>query len=617
MRVLQIIRKEWMILLIIAFAFFLRIWKLDLQSLWVDELHNMLEADPGLSWRDLFFALKHSDPHPPLYYIAERLCFSVFGHTAFVARMVSVLAGTASVWAMWLLGREMLNRRLGHILAVITCVNYYNLYYSQEARGYIFVFLFAALSTVYLVRMIKAPGRKQIILYIISALCLLYTHYFSLFLIIAHGVTGLIMLVVERTAAERIRLFRRLLAAFVVVGVGYLPWLPFFKAVSRIRSFWIKPIAPDFVQTFFFEYFGNPGLLKPLLILLPVIYLVHVSLDMKKDASVKLKDNPLLLSFMVVSCTLFISYIIPYVRSLLATPMLYARYTIIVLPVILLTLAYGIESFRSKPVKILILSAFTVCSLVHIVWAKKYYSRPWKTQFRELTAYIVHYNHRNYPVLSEKTSWHQSYYFRKLKSDVRQLSGPKARMVDSILYSRNPEWALDGFWIAGAHEDPMLDEAKLLELQDRYVLVRQKTFYDAWAQLFVLKKLAGERFHAIDYRSFKPAKNSSVMEREQVLGIWSGYVETRPFRLSRGNYRVTVSAKGTDLQGEFPQVHVLINGKRIGSCYVDDRIHDTVFRFRLPEDSRAVLSVGFDNDKSIEREGDINLLLQSVVIEKI
>jgi uncharacterized membrane protein len=90
--------------------------------------------------------LKCCDQHPPLSFFLTRISFEFFGHTAISARLISAITGTVSVWGMYLLGKEILNRNLGLIAAALTTVNFYNLYYSQEARGYITAFLFATLS---------------------------------------------------------------------------------------------------------------------------------------------------------------------------------------------------------------------------------------------------------------------------------------------------------------------------------------------------------------------------------------------------------------------------------------------------------------------------------------
>src|SRR5688572_24771984 len=133
---------------------------LDNQSLWLDELHTMNEADPNISWAALFNQLKCCDPHPPLHFIITRLSFSLFGHTEMVARMVTAVAGTLSILVMYGLGKELKNKNLGLLAALLTSFNYYNVFYSQEARVYIFAFLFAALSFLFFIKLIKKPVLK-------------------------------------------------------------------------------------------------------------------------------------------------------------------------------------------------------------------------------------------------------------------------------------------------------------------------------------------------------------------------------------------------------------------------------------------------------------------------
>ncbi len=614
MHVLKMLLKEWIIILIILFALFLRLWGLDTQSLWVDELFNMDVADPSHTWQELFHRLKCCDLHPPLYYIIERLFFSVFGHTAFVARIVSVLAGTTSILAVWLLGREILNRSLGLTLALITTVNYYSIYYSQEARGYSFAFLFSVLSALYLIKLIKKPEAKYVLFYALSALCLLYTHYFSLFVLVAHGIISMILLAAEQTASGRIRLFKGLCAAFAIIIVGYLPWIPFLKAALAIKSFWIESIPPDFMQVFFWEYFGNAALLKPILSLLLIVYLLQVSIAPKKGLAAK--DNPLVLSFLLITCIIFTSYMIPYVRSLMTVPMLYARYTIVVLPFILLALAFGIESFKNRLVRNMVLAIFIICSLINIIWVRKYYEKVCKTQFRELTEYIVTHNRNNYPVLNGKTSRQILYYFKKLGVEPRLVPEPKEQIVDSILHSNNPEWSFTGFWIAGTHVAPKLPTEKQKELERKYILLRQKDLYDAWGQLYILRSVTEGRIHTFNYNEFSPGRGT-VNEREQLLGIWSGYVQTPPFDLAAGDYQITITAKGTDLKSVFPYLNVFIGEKKAGSYYLNGNLEEHALRFHLPESGNVALKIGFDNDEMIEGVGDRNTLLRSVIIERI
>ena len=114
----------------------------------------------------------------------------------------------------------------------------------------------------YFIRLIKAPSQKNLILYSIFTLGLLYSHYYSLFVAAAQAILAVLFIFQERET-ERKTLFRYFLLSGLIIIVGYLPWIPFLIETTKISSSWIH-ISNDFLQMFFYEYFGNSNLLKPL-----------------------------------------------------------------------------------------------------------------------------------------------------------------------------------------------------------------------------------------------------------------------------------------------------------------------------------------------------------------
>ena len=262
----------WLIIILVIAAF-LRFLALDKQSLWLDELHTMNEASPALTLKELFFYLSCCDQHPPLYFFAEKLFFIVFGHTSMVARSFSAFLGVGSVWLMYLLGKELAGKRLGLIAAAITCVNYYNIQYSQEARDYIMAFFFSVLSFLFFFRLIKMGERKNIWLYALSTLGVMYSHYYGLFLVAGQFLTVGILWILEKS--DRKQLLKTFLISAIIIVVGYLPWLSFLKDMAQIKSFWIGTIDPNFAENFFYGYFGNSGLLKPFLIFTLIYFSIN------------------------------------------------------------------------------------------------------------------------------------------------------------------------------------------------------------------------------------------------------------------------------------------------------------------------------------------------------
>src|ERR1700730_14722316 len=65
-----------------------RVYKLDYQSLWSDEIFSLITTDPNLSVSE-FWARVRTDTHPPIYYLLLRLSSSVFGQSELAARAPS------------------------------------------------------------------------------------------------------------------------------------------------------------------------------------------------------------------------------------------------------------------------------------------------------------------------------------------------------------------------------------------------------------------------------------------------------------------------------------------------------------------------------------------------
>lgn len=459
-----------------------RLWNLGFQSLWLDELHTMNEADPGLSRDELMKYLMCCDQHPPLHFLLSKSMFTLFGHTAFVARIPSAIAGTLSVWAIYLLGKELLNKRLGLIAAILTSVNYFNLFYSQEARNYIFSFLFVIFSFLFFIKLIKDLSYRNSILYAIFTLLLLYSHYYSLF-VVASQIVMIILLFFTEEIPNRKKFALRFVVSGIIIGLGYLPWVPYMMEMSAIKSFWVKPVSPTFFVDFFFEYFGNAALVKIPALLLFVFFLFK-ALYRKKINFRSLKDRPLAFTFFLLSVWIFITLLIPYVRSVMLVPMLIPRYTIVILPAYLIAMAYGIELIKPRKTQFLILGLFVLISIFDIVWRQGYYTTVRKTQFREMVQLVVSNNPENYPVINEKTHWHQQYYFKLFNSKAPLFDQPKAAVIDSILQKSSPQYDLKGFWIISAFGDQPLTADQRKALDTTFVLTREQEFYDGRVQLY-------------------------------------------------------------------------------------------------------------------------------------
>jgi hypothetical protein len=173
------------------------------RGIWLDEAISVHQAN--LSLRDMFENLQYGDRHPPLHHLVLWLTVKVFGDSELAVRLPSLVAGTLVIPALFLLGRELYDRRTGLVAAAFGAASPLLIWYAQEARMYAFVTLFGLLALWTQLRVIRKPTMGAWAAYILATAALLWSHYFGLLLI---GVQQLIFIGVilhKRRAGDPIR----------------------------------------------------------------------------------------------------------------------------------------------------------------------------------------------------------------------------------------------------------------------------------------------------------------------------------------------------------------------------------------------------------------------------
>jgi mannosyltransferase len=207
-----------------------RILGLGNTDLWGDEAFSVVTSRGPLS--QLFDLLARSEPHPPLFPLVLAGWLRLFGDSEFVSRLPSAFAGIAGVAVAAALARTFVpahEPRQATVAAVVAgllvALNPFQVWYSQEARMYAQVSFFAGLSTLALLRLWKGK-RYAIPLYAGAILGCAGSHYYGLFVPLAHGVAVLLSSPGQRVAVGR--WFR----SVAIGGVLYLPWV-----VAAVRIF--------------------------------------------------------------------------------------------------------------------------------------------------------------------------------------------------------------------------------------------------------------------------------------------------------------------------------------------------------------------------------------------
>jgi uncharacterized membrane protein len=258
----------WVLLGILVLAAFLRLYKIDAQSLWYDEGNSARIAERSLQ---LIVEGAAGDIHPPLYYIVLKYWRALFGEGEAALRSLSALAGVLTVWFAYGMGRDLFRRRVGLIAAFLYAVMPFAVYYGQEARMYALLALCAAASTWALLRFsifdfVPDPIHRSdvrngdhgrfliervtlLVLYVIATAAGLWTQYAYPFVMVAQGVCVLLF-VASRDAGAAIQnpksKIRNLIAyaiASAIALVLYAVWVPI--AVRQVLGWRVDAPAYD------------------------------------------------------------------------------------------------------------------------------------------------------------------------------------------------------------------------------------------------------------------------------------------------------------------------------------------------------------------------------------
>ena len=609
MKIVEILKQNYILSAILILGAALRIYHIDFQSIWLDELITMNECNPKLSFTETHAIISVWENNPIFYYYLVKINSMLFGHTTFVVRMLSAVFGVLSIYLLYLIGRELNDKKTGIIAALLASVNYFFIYYSQEARAYILLTFLTVFSFYKLIKFLKNNTLKNAIIYGLSLTLMINTHFFGLFVLVAQVVILSVFLFdVEKN--KRFSYFKNsLIAGVIALSIWYYFAWEIFKIASKLEAFWIPPPTPELLTGIFKEFFGHSEALIFIISIITIFYFIKL-FSSKAEAKI-VKNNHLIFGFIILAIWIFVTIYIPYLRTYLKIPMITSRYLILVLPAIILLLAISISKIQNNIVRNGVLVFFTIASLTDIFVVKKYYTTVNKTQYREISEKIIEKNTSKSKIVSN-WYWHFGYFLNNkgMKGDV--IGRSLQDYVNELMAKPDGK----AFWYVDAHQRPytLTPEAEKF-LTDNYVTVENLEFFDTWAKYYVPKAGAEDTF-VLDINQFEPIKSDNG---SNLLLFSNGTTKSKPTLLEAGKYRLAIKAislPNPPIQGQNANVAIALSGKEIGAYFLDEKEEKiNYFEFSIDKKKEITIDLTFGNDM-IEGAKDRNALIYSVIIEK-
>lgn len=476
---LERIKNNYILILILILGTILRLYHIDFQSIWLDEIHTMIEANPSFSFSEVYEQIISGEQIPPHYFIIINLLFKLFGYSSLVVRLFSVFIGVLGVYSIYLLLRELKFKSEALIAAFLLSINYFHIYYSQEARPYVLFFLFINLSFYFLVKFLNKKNWKNAITYGLSSGFLIGSHLFGFFVLFSQLLIFILYFVFNKRFITKSN-FLKLFVSSIIIILFLLPSIEIIINSNSITSFWIGENQADAFTNIFSDLFGKSEFLFTMFTLSVILFFIKLS----KINNENFTQDKVFNTSVILFIWLTLVILIPLIRSYLSVPMIINRYFISILPALIIIMSIGITSIRNRFLLYMFIIIFSLFSFTDIFIVKNYYNKVTKTQFREGSNFIIENNKNNSKVVTS-LGWYFNYFLNNDKVKYKVIDKSLENYIEEIKLDTTN---LEEFWYVDAHNSPYsLSESSEKFLEKNFSIENNIDLIDCWAKFYVKK----------------------------------------------------------------------------------------------------------------------------------
>ncbi len=175
-----------MFLLLFLLAIALRLYGINSEVLWFDEIASVTKAGlPTLS--EVSRKVLATETTPPLYYLLLHFWLKISASTEWI-RLSSTLMSLACLATTGLLAYRIKGTALALLSCFLMAISQYQIYYAQEARAYAGLMLICVVAALLLSRCFDEPSRKRNWLFYAIALTVgMHFHYCFYFTLLGHA----------------------------------------------------------------------------------------------------------------------------------------------------------------------------------------------------------------------------------------------------------------------------------------------------------------------------------------------------------------------------------------------------------------------------------------------
>ena len=477
----NIITKNYYFLIpiIILFGIILRIYNLNFEDFWSDEMVSYWLSDPKNNFFETLEIIFSSNLTIS-YELLLKYFHSLFGYNIKISRYLSAILSIISIFYFYKLliknsDDKKNNKAIVCFGLFLISFNIFHIRYAIELRAYTLTFLLSLiyLDLIFYKRLIvkNLNFLKYFYIFIISFF-LLFSHAFSIIILISTNFYILTNYLLNKYySKESIYIF------FINIFSASIFLFIYLNGISH-SPYWISQVKNSFYTNFYFSNFFGSRLVGS-------IYLVTLIITLKIFFKDTIKKFDINFFFIIL---IFFTYLIPLIYGYLIKPVLIPRYIFFVLiPILFLITNFSLKIKNTILKKTIILSLIIFTFFNHFTenTFKQFYKKiyPSKPEIGKSLKYINNLNYQYFTFLmAQDNSLNiNSIYSNYLKS--------YAKLVDEniiLIDYEKDKVEYDHVWLMYITDVTNQKKFKKPNFFDNYVIISKKNFNHV--QLYLLKK---------------------------------------------------------------------------------------------------------------------------------
>jgi len=344
--------KNTIIVLIIFFlGIVFRIYNLNFEDLWHDEILSFWIADPSISFFETLSRHNQLEQVPILFNLTLKYFYKIFGYNVYFGRYLPCFFGIISLIFCYLLSLEFKNNNSAIFFITLISFNIFLIKYSQELRVYSLMTLLIILALYFLFKLLNKKQSKLNYFFFTTFLFLaILSHPFSIIVLISIICLSTIHIIFYKKNLKKLNI-----SLFLILVLTVIYYFLYFINLNELTS-WIPQVDIKFFTNLFFSKFFGSRMLG----LLHLVALIYFIFKFRKNLIASEK-------FLILVLVIIFSYSLPLIFSLIFKPLLIERYVMYLIVPILLIISNSIYNLEKIFLKNSLIAIFIILTFANFI----------------------------------------------------------------------------------------------------------------------------------------------------------------------------------------------------------------------------------------------------------